>query len=138
MTAATQREKIMKTAIKHPLDDAKIGDGATYRIYTDCQAGTIIARTRSKITWQQDKATLLNGVGSGEQDALTFVAGGFCGHTSGNQRYAYERNLDGETKQFSRRVLDDGQIIWKAVGSRTRESGHCLSAGRHEFYDFNF
>lgn len=122
----------------HNLDDAQIGDGATYTIFTDAEAGTIIARTATRITWQRDKATLQNGVNSGAPDALTFKPGGFCGHTSGRQRYTYETNPDGARRTFTRRKLSNGQVVWKEVGHPTRSRGCSLTAGRHEHYDFNF
>lgn len=125
MTTTTQ---ITKTA------ELAVGDGATYTSWTDSQAGTIIAKTAKAITWQRDKATLLNGANSDEADALTFAAGGFCGHTSGTQRYEYERDTDGATRKFTKRA--NGK--WKLTGAATRSAGATLTAGRHEHYDFNF
>lgn len=122
----------------NPLNDAKVGDGATFTIYTDSKAGTIIARTEKTITWQQDTATLQNGVNSGESDALKFSPGGFVGHTSGNQRYEYEPNPEGQILKFSRRDLRNGGHVWKLCKHPTRSPGNSLSAGRHEHYDYNF
>lgn len=122
----------------HELDNAKIGDGATRNGYSDRQAGTIIARTAKTITWQRDKATLLNGVNSGEADALKFSPGGFCGHTSGRQRWAYESDPNGQVVKLSRRVLRSGEVVWKECGWRTKSPGGTFSAGRHEYYDYNF
>lgn len=113
--------------------ELKIGDGATYNGYSDSQAGTIIAKTAKTITWQRDKATLLNGTESGEKDALEFAAGGFLGHTSGTQRYSYERDTDGITRKFTLR--SNGR--WIITGGNARTGGS-LSAGRNEHYDFNF
>jgi autotransporter-associated beta strand protein len=113
------------------IDELSIGDGATYCGWSDRQAGTIIAKTATTITWQRDKATLLNGSGSGEADALEFSPGGFSGHTSGSQRYSYERDTDGITRKFTKR----GDGTWRLSGAKT---GATLIAGRSEHYDFNF
>tara|TARA_S200002703_G_scaffold16715_2_gene13916 strand:- start:175 stop:579 length:405 start_codon:yes stop_codon:yes gene_type:complete len=117
---------------------ANVGDGATYTSYTDRHAGTIIKRTEKTITWQRDKATLLNGRNSDESDALEFFPGGFVGHTTGRQRYEYERDTAGEVKKFTLRTLKNGRQIWKRAGVRTNERGGTLDVGRAEHYDFNF
>lgn len=116
------------------LDNAKVGDGATWTVYSDAHAGTIIERNASTIKWQRDQATLLNRAGSSEPDALTFTPGGFCGHTSGVQRYDYERDPNGEVRTFRKRKNGN----WKLEGSGMRERGNNLRSGRHEYYDFNF
>ena len=124
--------------MSNPLNDAKVGDGATYTIYTDSHAGTIIGRTEANIIWRRDKATLLNGYNSGEDDALEFTPGGFVGHTSGRQRYAYEPDPEGEVRIFSRRKMRNGDYVWKLKGARKGSPGNVLSAGRFENYDYNF
>lgn len=128
----------MRTGGPNKLDTAEVGDGATYRLHTDCGAGTIIARTKKTITWQRDKATLQNGVNSDAPDKLQFSPGGFVGHTSGCQRYEYERDTEGAVMKFSKRQMRDGPSVWKHCGHRTKSPGCVLTAGRHEHYDFNF
>lgn len=122
----------------HELDTAKVGDGATFTLYTDSNAATIIARTATTITLQFDKAELLNGFDSGEEDALQFAPGGFVGHTSGRQRWAHERDPEGRIVKVSRRVLRNGAVRWVQVGHGTRSPGCSATAGRHHFHDFNF
>lgn len=122
----------------HPLDNAKIGDGATYTAYTDSRAGTIIQKTAKSITIQLDHATLLNGPNSDADDKLVTIPGGFAGHTTGRQRYEYARNPDGQTLKFTRRTMRSGKVIWKLVGSRTQSLGCVLNEGRAEYYDYNF
>lgn len=123
------------------LDRAKVGDGATINCYSDRQACTIVKRTDKKIWVQRDKATLLNGLKSGEPDALHFAPGGFCGHTSGTQRWAYTPNADEAIVCYSRRevVYSDGSLHIKyvRVGEAVR-NGQTISTGRHEHYDYNF
>lgn len=111
----------------------QIGDGATYAGWSDSKAGTIIAKTAKTITWQEDKWTLLNGIHSGAEDALEFSPGGFCGHTSGIQRYAYEQNPTGAIVKFTLRK--NGKWIRQGQGLR---GGSELRPGRSRFYDFNF
>lgn len=112
----------------------EVGDGATFCGWSDRKAGTIIEASAKKVTWQRDKATLLNGIDSGEEDALQFAAGGFAGHTSGQQRYAYERDTDGITRAFTLRK--NGR--WIQTGAAANSQGFELRAGRSEHYDFNF
>lgn len=118
----------------------KVGDGATYRVWTDCKACTIIEVRRNgrELVLQRDKAVLLNGFNSGEGDALKFSPGGFAGHTSGQQRYRYERDPNGEIIRVSRRNTAHG-IQWVQVGQPTRSPGGRAMLGvRKEFYDYNF
>lgn len=112
-----------------------IGQGATYCGYSDKKAGTIIAMTATTITWQRDKATLLNSATSGEADALTFTPGGFSGHTSGKQRYSYERDAEGGTLKFTKRKMTGR---WQLAGTKANAQAGQLIAGRHEHYDYNF
>jgi len=110
----------------------KVGDGATVYGWTDRRAYTVIAVSKSgrTITIQRDSAKLLNGPNSGEPDALHFEGGGFCGHTSGVQRYEIKPDPNGEIRKASLRK--DGK--WREANSTTRvEVGE-----RFEFYDYNF
>ena len=118
-----------------------VGGPATYTLATDSHACTVVAidRKGTRVTLRADKATLLNGANSGEPDALQFAPGGFFGHTSGTQRYAYEPDPNGETYVVTRRVRRSGKVVWKSVGHDTNSPG--LNAHfryRCEHYDFNF
>lgn len=121
----------------------EVGMGATINHYSDRDAATIIAVSKSGriITVREDHAKLLNGVNSGEPDALEFSPGGFVGHTSGHQRYAYRTNEGGKVTQFSRRERTvRGRVVvsWVEVG-RKRGQGSTLTIGiRAHNYDFNF
>lgn len=121
---ATQTEQVTKF---------EVGDGATVRGWSDQRAGTIVEAAEKRVVWQRDKATLLNGVDSGADDALQFAAGGFSGHTSGVQRYEYERDTDGITRVFTLRK--NGKWVQQGADYKT---GATLVAGRSEHYDFNF
>lgn len=115
------------------LDNAKVGDGVSWTEWSGQKPGTISKRT-AKIIWVvQDKAKLLNGVHSGEPDALQFEPGGFVGHTSGIQRYDFSPG-EGSPVKFTRRKNGS----WREVGTGLKSRGGRLSAGRAKHYDYNF
>lgn len=127
---------------KDPSSDIpKVGMGATWRGYSDAHACTIesVSKNGRVVTVREDRAELLNGFNSGAEDALTFSPGGFCGHTSGKQRYAYHPNPEGALLAFSKRLDAKGRVIWVEVGSPTKRTGRRLSIGeRSHYYDYNF
>lgn len=111
--------------VKNPFT---VGEGATVAGYSDCRAYTVIAVTAKSATLRRDKATLLNGIKSGAPDALSFSPGGFCGHTSGVQRYSYEADETGGVVVV--RLRKNG--TWRTSNNER------VSVGRSEYYDFNF
>jgi hypothetical protein len=113
----------------------KVNDGATYVGWSDRFAATVIdvSGDGKVVTIQADKQKLLNGMNSGEKDALHCEVGGFMGHVSGTQRYEYERNTEGRILKFSRRKCGG----YYEVGS-ARGKGYRLAAGRSAYHDFNF
>lgn len=107
-----------------------VGLGATHTIWTDSLAGTIVKVSKSgkSLVWQRDIAILLN------KDELKVSVGGFAAHVSGEQKYSYHRNPDGETCKFTLRK--NGK--WYLVGAPCGR-GNYLSIGcRSEHYDYNF
>lgn len=107
----------------------KVGDGVSWNGYSDSYAGTVVRVSASRVYVVEDKATLLNGFDSGEPDALVCAPGGFCGHTSGIQRYEYAPG-DGSPIMFS--VRKDGKVM-------REQSTYCyLSPGRGKHHDYNF
>jgi hypothetical protein len=131
----------MTTAADTPF----VGQGATYTLYTDSYACTVVSVSKSgkSAVLQRDKATLLNGANSGEADALVFSPGGFAAHVSGVQRYSYETDPEGETFKVSRRAVKvRGKVVgyvWKRCGHATKSPGCSVSFGhRSEHYDYNF
>lgn len=135
------------TATSEPVNPYEVGDGVTLCGYSDRHAYTVIAVTKTQITLQRDKATLLNGFKSGEPDALTFTPGGFSGHTEGVQRYAYEADPEGEI--IVARMKRKLRKSWEQVGGEDGHYDHVyradfghksshIIAGRHEHYDYNF
>lgn len=121
--------------------DSKVGSGATVHGYSDSHACTIVAISEKKITVQRDHAKLLNGANSNAEDKLQFSPGGFCGHTSGVQRWETTPDPEGERETFSLRKWTDHKgdpaYRWARVGGK-RHEGPSLSEDRHHHYDFNF
>lgn len=134
----------------------KVGEGATYTIWTDSIACTVIAVSKSgkTVTIQEDKATLLNGFNSGEEDALKAYPGGFAMHVEGNQRYSYEPNSEGRTYKVTLRTIklrkgghcyaqkgDEVELSyrWKVSGHSTKGRGGDVRFGvRSKHFDYNF
>lgn len=130
----------------YPINPFKVGDGATLHIGSDAQAHTVTKVTRTTITLQRDKATLLNGVNSDAEDKLEFSAGGFVGHTSGTQRYDYAPDENGaviiarlkrKPKKVWRQISEDGKHGY-VEEPHFAAGGFNVTAGRREHYDFNF
>jgi Zn ribbon nucleic-acid-binding protein len=104
-------------------ENAIVGNGATLRIHTDCHAYTIIKVTDSTVTLQRDIAT--------RTTKPEIIAGGFTGLCTNNDKieYAYESDTNGETV--------------KCHYSNKQERFNCkgyasVTAGRNEYYDYNF
>ena len=97
--------------------------------YSDVDAYEVVRRV-SPITLEvrEMKATLLNGLDSGRPDALKFSPGGFCGHTSGHQRYAFSSDT-------SKPIV---RIRLTKRGWRNKHGRFTLSDRPHKFYDYNF
>lgn len=114
----------------------KVGDKATYCLYTDCDAGYIVYVSKSgrTVKFQEGRAFLLNGPDSGEPDALQFSPGGFFGHTSGEQRWKIEEDSQGRILKFSLRKTG----FWKLNGHGGKSPGCGLIEGHHHHYDYNF
>lgn len=113
-----------------------IGDEVTHVLWTDAKAGWVksVSKSGKTVTVELANQTLLNGVNSGELDALKFSPGGFCGHTSGSQRWKIERADKPSTMKFTLRT--NGQ--WKAAKTSTKSPGNVLCKGHNPYYDFNF
>ena len=114
----------------------EVGDEVTYTIYTDSDCGWVreVSPNGKTVLVEMADQKLLNGVNSGEPDALKFHAGGFCGHTEGDQRWKITRAESPKVLKFTLRV--NGQ--WKIAGHATKSPGCVLRPGHHPHYDFNF
>jgi predicted metal-dependent phosphoesterase TrpH len=101
----------------------RVGDGATYTLWTDSHACTVIAVSASgkRVTLQRDKATIIN---------VADVRAG-----KAEPEYVYERDTEGATYVVSLR----GNGRWKTVGQDAKSPGGVASFGRrHEYYDPHF
>ena len=116
------------------LDTAQVGDGVNWALYSDVEPGYIVERTAKTMVVEEAGAELLNGVNSGESDALQFSPGGFVGHTSGRQRYRFYRIDNPRTLKFTRRK----NWQWKLAGHALKSPGGTLHYGINKYYDFNF
>lgn len=116
-----------------------VGEGANVFGYSDVMAYTVISvnKTGTVAVIQRDKATLLNGHNSDAADKLSFSPGGFCGHTSGSQRYSYERDPNGETLRITLRAGGKFEGTWRTKGNNSGAM-RVRFGERHEHYDFNF
>lgn len=122
----------------NPVDFVEVGEFVTYCGYSDREPYEVVKIGKNRLTTRRAKTTLLNGVGSGERDALQFSPGGFSGHTSGHQRWKVESDPNGEEKRFSRRVSTSGKVEWIQIGWPKRSPGGRIIYGSHKHYDFNF
>lgn len=109
--------------------DFKVGDGVTWNGHSDSYAGTVVRVSAVRVWVVEDEATLLNWFDSGEADALVCTPGGFCGHTSGVQRYEY-KPVNGSPIMFS--VRKDGKVM------REQSTYSHLGHGRNKHHDYNF
>lgn len=98
----------------------EVGDGVTYHLYSDSHACTIIKRTAKTITIQRDEATL-------SPDFKPVFDGLHCTNQD-EQKYTYKRDPKGE------RLI----ARWSEKNGAFMYLGKVVTAGRKEFYDYNF
>ena len=120
-------------------DSFAVGDPVHWSAGSHTRPGIVVRVTKSQIVVQEVSAELLNPIGSDEPDALQFFPGGFCGHTSGRQRYAFGEP-DGYDMVFTRRRWSDGAIakMRGTSSSGSMRSWGILQPGHAAHYDFNF
>lgn len=107
--------------------EIEVGDGVTLHLFSDAHACTVIAKTKTTITIQRDKATL------DPNFKPEWIAGGFAGHCTnqGEQTYTYERDPNGQIYRC-RWSEKYGRYQTGCDGSMK------ITRGRREFYDYNF
>lgn len=103
--------------------EIEVGDGATYCLWSDRHACTVIAKTKTTITLQRDKATL-DPKFKPERDGM------YCTNND-EQSYTYERDPNGEIYKC-RWSEKNGRYQSGSDGSIK------VLRGRREFYDYNF
>ena len=122
------REHELKFLIRKERNrELDVGDGCTYRLWSDAYACTVIKKTAKTITIQRDKATL------SPDFKPEWIVGGFSAicTNSDEQEYTYERNPNGEI-YVCRWSEKEGRYRHGSDGSIK------ISVGRHEHYDYNF
>ena len=116
-------ERLEWEAHKEQNREIEIGDGVTLHLWSDAHACTVIARTKTTLTIQRDKA-ILDPNFKPERDGM------HCTNQD-EQEYTYERDPKGEVIKCR----------WSEVYGcfRTGSDGSMkITRGRHEFYDYNF
>lgn len=113
-----------------------VGMGCSLPRYSDIDSAHVVhVSPCGKIIYVTlDKATLLNGVKSGEPDALVFHRGGFSGRMTGTQRWKLEPQPDGQRIKFTLRK--DG--TWVQRGQPMGTGSQKLSFRHVHYHDFNF
>ncbi len=120
------------------ISSLSVGDGVAVSLWTDIEAYTIIKKTPTTMTLQEDKAVLCPSF------KPEFIPGGFAGHCTNQrgQKYTYEPNPEGAIIKISlRRWKDqngDERRRWKRTGVHTFEAGGDVFFGRRKFHDYNF
>lgn len=101
---------------------AEVGDGATVHLWSDSQAYTIIKRTPCALTLRRCKAI--------RDFTPEWEIGGFSAICTNidDQKWKYEEDENGEV------------IVahWSNKFKRFRYNDMFISAGRREYYDYNF
>lgn len=103
--------------------EIEVGDGVTLHLWSDSHACTVIAKTKTTITIQRDKATL-------DPNFKPERIGFHCTNQD-EQTYTYERDPEGEIIRCR----------WSEKHGRYQTGGDGsmkISRGRREFYDYNF
>lgn len=103
-------------------ESAEVGDGATVRLWSDSHAYTIIKRTPCTLTLRRCKTI--------RDFKPEWIIGGFSAICTNceDQKWKYEED-------------EHGEIIvahWSNKFQRFRYKDMFVSAGRSEYYDYNF
>ena len=107
--------------------EIEVGDGVTMCYYSDRHACTVIARTKTTLTVQRDKAIL------DPNFKPEWIPGGFAGHCTNadEQSYTYEIDPNGAIYKCN----------WSEKNGRFQHGSDGsikVKRGRHEYYDYNF
>lgn len=115
----------------------QVGQAVTHTLWTDSNVYHVVEVQKNgrTLVLREAKATLLNGANSGEADALHFSPGGFCGHTSGVQRWDVQPDPNGRLMVATWRAKAGR---YKMRGDRTNSPGGSIHPGAYPHYDFNF
>ena len=111
--------------------DPKVGDLATYTLYTDTVGCDVIKVTGSRV-WLRERKAILVKPGKCEP-------GGFAAHWYIQPEYETVENKDGRVVMASKRKAYDGGFFWKLTGYNTRSPGGNVYFGEARTHvDYNF
>lgn len=102
------------------------GDRCAWRIWTDVEPCTVVARTAKTVTVRIDKAEV--------EKAPEMIPGGFAAVVTEPARWTISEDPAGQLLVFSLRKGGN----WKLQGTSSREVGNSLVAGWRKFYDYGF
>lgn len=102
------------------------GDRCAWRIYTDVEPCTVVARTAKTVTVRIDNAEVA--------EPPKMIPGGFAAVVIEPAKWTITENPNGRLQTFSLRKGGN----WKLAGTSRREVGNSLTAGWHKFHDYGF
>lgn len=101
----------------YDLSQVRVGMGASFRVWTDVHACTVIAKQGNVVVLQRDHAHRTDNNGMSE-----------------DQSYLFEPNLEGTKYRVTLRVTKTARV-WKQVGLKTKEPGGVAIIGRRREYE---
>jgi hypothetical protein len=104
----------------------QIGDACNWRIWTDVEPCTVVARTAKTCTVRVNKTEIAK--------APVMVPGGFAAVVTEPAQWRILDELEGRTLTFTLRKSGG----WKLSGTRTNSVGNVLSPGHRKVYDYGF
>lgn len=104
----------------------QIGDPCHWRLWTDVEPCTVVARTPKTCTIRVNKTELAK--------PPVMVPGGFAAVVTEPAEWLILSELSTRTMTFSLRK--NGR--WKPQSSSAKEAGNVLRPGHHKYYDYGF
>ncbi len=106
-------------------ENVGVGDGITVHLYTDSDVYTVIRRTRTSLTLQEDDAQL------DPSFKPEFIPGGFAAHCTNQdeQKWTYKPDPNGRVTTAH----------WSEKNKAFMVERSCkCTYGRHKYFDWNF
>lgn len=106
--------------------DPQVGDHCHWRLWTDVEPCTVVARTPKTCTVRVNKTEIVK--------SPVMVPSGFAGVVTEPAMWRILDELSGATLTFSLRRSG----AWKLQNSGTRSPGNVLRPGHRKHYDYGF
>lgn len=106
--------------------DPQVGDPCNWRIYTDVEPCTVVARTAKTVTVRVHKTRLAK--------PPEMIPGGFAAVVTEPAEWQILDEFEPGSKTFSLRKGGH----WKLQGTSARQTGNVLTEGWRKFYDYGF